>query len=318
MATLKKKIGVGVLALLGIVVIGLVAWPIMLNTEAEELTNEVRAQAPGSFATLSDGIVHYELAGPDSGQLVVLVHGFSVPAYIWDPTFAGLAEGGFRVLRYDLFGRGYSDRPETAYDRAFFERQLLDLLDALELEEPVDLIGLSMGGAVIAGFAARYPDKVRKLVFLDPMNQGADVSPMDVPLLGSYLMQVMLAPSMADGQLDDFYDPSRFSGWPERFREQMRYKGFRRAILSTIQHYAPVDHQANFEQVAASGIPTMLIWGKEDTVVPFTDHERVHGILQGELLIVEQTGHIPHYERPDLVNPPLISFLQGDDEQSED
>src|ERR1017187_5282006 len=75
------------------------------NTELYSLDESVRKNAPGSFIHLSDGITHYELSGPDTGKLVVLVHGFSVPYYIWDSTFSRLVQQGFRVLRYDEYGR---------------------------------------------------------------------------------------------------------------------------------------------------------------------------------------------------------------------
>ena len=81
-------------------------------------------------------MVHYELEGPADGQPVVLVHGFSVPYYIWDPTFPALAAAGLRVLRYDLFGRGYSDRPDLPYTMELFVRQLKDLLEALQVNKP--------------------------------------------------------------------------------------------------------------------------------------------------------------------------------------
>ena len=74
----------------------------------------------GSYVSLGAGVTHFELAGPPDAQTVVLVHGFSVPYYIWDPTFDALAAAGFRVLRYDLFGRGWSDRPERALQSRIF------------------------------------------------------------------------------------------------------------------------------------------------------------------------------------------------------
>ena len=84
------------------------------------------------------------------------MHGFSVPYFIWDPTFKFLTKSGFRVLRYDLFGRGYSDRPKLRYDIDLFCKQLRELLDTLGFEQ-INLMGLSMGGPITATFTARYP-----------------------------------------------------------------------------------------------------------------------------------------------------------------
>ena len=81
-------------------------------------------------------MTHYQLAGPPAVHTVVLVHGFSVPYYIWDPTFDGLVAAGFRVLRYDLFGRGWSDRPDARYDPNFFDEQLVQLLGAPGFANP--------------------------------------------------------------------------------------------------------------------------------------------------------------------------------------
>ena len=93
-------------------------------SESRVLDDEARRSVAGDFIRLPDGMVHYELDGPPDGQAVVLVHGFSVPYYIWDPTFPALVAAGFRVLRYDLFGRGYSDRPDLPYTMDLFVRQL--------------------------------------------------------------------------------------------------------------------------------------------------------------------------------------------------
>jgi len=78
------------------------------NLEKLQLNAAVREKLPGSFVQLPDGVMHYELAGPADGRLVVLIAGFSAPYTVWDPTFAALTQAGFRVLRYDHFGRGYS------------------------------------------------------------------------------------------------------------------------------------------------------------------------------------------------------------------
>jgi len=104
------------------------------------LDDAARRHAPGDFIRLPDGMVHYELAGPADKTQVVFVHGFSVPYYIWDHTFPALAEAGFRALRYDLFGRGYSDRPDLPYNLELFVRQLRDLLTALQIPGPIALV----------------------------------------------------------------------------------------------------------------------------------------------------------------------------------
>lgn len=136
--------------------------------ETQELDAAARAAAPGQFVTLTEGRTHYELAGPPDAPAVMLIHGFSTPYFIWDPTFVELVAAGFRVLRHDLFGRGYSARPDVVYDQILFDRQLGELLDALGLTAPVHLVGLSMGSAIVVGFTARQPLRVSRLALLAP------------------------------------------------------------------------------------------------------------------------------------------------------
>ena len=138
------------------------------RTETKELDDEARRMTGGSFVQLSDGITHYELSNITRDQTVVLVHGFSTPYFIYDPTFHFLTQNGFRVLRYDLFGRGFSDRPQLPYNIDLFVKQLSDLLDALRLARPVNLIGLSMGGPATAAFTMRFQQRVKSLTLIDP------------------------------------------------------------------------------------------------------------------------------------------------------
>jgi len=265
---MKKFLAV-ILTLVAILVVVLAALPLFLDPEKANLSPEIRSQVPGSFVELPEGFVHYELAGREAGHVVALIHGASVPYYVWDPTFEALANNGFRVLRYDLFGRGYSDRPKATYDRAFFEGQLLNLLDALKISRPVDVVGLSMGGAVAVGFTASHPQRVRKLVLIDPHHAAFDISLLGVPMLGEYLMSVFLAPSLPERQMEYFYQPERFPEWSALFREQMKYKGFRRALLSNFRNFLSKDQLAAYKRVDRLNKPVLLIWGKQDQPHPY-------------------------------------------------
>ena len=282
------------------------------DPETDSLTDVVRQNAGGSFLKLPDGVVHYELAGAEDARTVVLVHGFSVPYYIWDPTGAALLQAGFRVLRYDLYGRGYSDRPDVAYDADLFDRQLLLLLSGLQISGPVDLVGLSMGGPIVITFAGRHPEKVRTLSLLDPVYGPGHKPPFHLraPLLGEYFMGVFMAPSLPEAQREDFYHPERFPSWPDQYRVQMQYRGFRRALLSTIRTYFARDVREDYRRVGQSGRPVLLIWGKEDRTVPLArSAEILRAIPQAEFHTIEETAHLPHYERPEIVNPMLVRFL---------
>ncbi len=283
--------------------------------ENQELNEATRAGIPGAFIRLPLGVTHYELGGPEKAPTVVLVHGFSVPYYIWDPTFRALSEAGLRVLRYDLFGRGYSDRPRVKYDLDLFVRQLHDLLEALEIDEPVDLIGLSMGGPITAGFIQRYPQRVRRVVWIDPagarpIGLSRLLKVATLPGIGELALALFGRESLVKGIASDFFDPALVAEFQERYRVQMQFKGFRAAILSTVRSGMLGSFMEVYREVGNLGKPTLLIWGKNDTTVPL-DHSRdlLAAVPHAEFHLIEACGHIPHYERPQEVNPLLLRFL---------
>ena len=92
-----RKIGWVFAALILLAAIVLVVLLQRADTESSALDDGARGLAPGLFVELPDGWTHYDVAGPESGQVLILVHGFSVPYYIWDSTFETLAAAGFRV-----------------------------------------------------------------------------------------------------------------------------------------------------------------------------------------------------------------------------
>lgn len=283
--------------------------------EDKELNDTTRAGVAGAFVRLPEGITHYEMDGAATAPTVVLVHGFSVPYYIWDPTFQVLRQAGLRVLRYDLFGRGYSDRPRRKYDLNFFVRQLHDLLRALDIQGAVDLVGLSMGGPITAGFIRQYPQQVRRVVWIDPAGaRPIGLSPLlkvaTLPGIGELALALFGRESLVKGIASDFFDPTLVAEFQERYRVQMQFKGFRAAILSTVRSGMLGSFIEVYREVGRLGKPTLLIWGKNDTTVPL-DHSRdlLAAVPHAEFHLIEACGHIPHYERPQEVNPILLRFL---------
>ncbi len=301
-----KKI---IYAIVLLILIGLITAPIYYNLETQQLTVEVRKTTDGSYIELSQGITHYQQANKGADKTVVLVHGFSVPYYIWQPTYAFLAEQGFHVIRYDLLGRGYSDRPDLIYDQALFDKQLMDLLAGLAIDKPVDIIGLSMGGAIVAKFAADHPEKVNKVIFVDPSHRPFYSDKLGIPIIGEFIATVFMMPKAAEGQTSDFYKPEDFPEWTVKYQDQMQYKGFRNAILSTLRNFAKPDKLCLYEKIGNSGMESLLIWGRQDKTLPLTDSVRVAKALKTETFIVEESGHLPHYEHPEIVNPKILSFL---------
>lgn len=291
-------------------------WDFIYRGETKTLDDATRETASsGVYIKLSQGTTHIELGGAASGRPVVLIHGFSVPYFIWDPTFSGLASAGFRVLRYDLFGRGLSDRPVTKYDLNLFVRQLSDLLDGLKFQK-VDLIGLSMGGAIASAFTVQSPRKVNRLVLIDPVG----VAPMPLsalyraailPGISELILGLAGTESILGGLASDFFDPTHIKLFKDQYLKQMQIKGFKRAILSTVRNKTVDGFPKVYEQLGRlDAIPKLLLWGRNDQTLPLVQSDQLRKLLPNtEFHVMDDCGHIPHYERPEMVNPILINFL---------
>ena len=284
-----------------------------VDPERRDIDDTVRASAPGQFVRLSDGYTHYEIGGPAGDRVVVLAAGVSVPYYIWDPTFTALVQAGFRVLRYDYYGRGYSDRPDIGYTQAMYVRQLAELLNALQITQPIDLAGLSYGGSVVTSFADANPDRVRSLIYVDPSFWSPyEVSVLDgMPAVWNYLTAVLDERWWPDSQLEDFLHPERFPDWPDRYKVQLQYRGFRRAQHSTAVANARIDQGPELRRVGEHPRPVIAFWGKDDHSVPFEfSATLLQAMPRARLVPVDESGHLPQWERPDVVHPALIAFLR--------
>ncbi|MBA3658717.1 MAG: alpha/beta fold hydrolase [Gemmatimonadales bacterium] len=288
------------------------------DPERRTLDAAARSGIAGRFLRLDDGVTHVEIAGPDTGQVVVLAAGFSVPAYIWDSLYQRLAGAGFRVLRYDYYGRGWSDRPDASYDQSLFVRQLGGLLDSLHIRKPVDLAGLSFGGTVATSFTARHPDRVRSLIYVDPVfNTGRPLPPEErsPQAWTTYMVDRGGTEAMATGQLDDFLHPERHPDWVSRYRVQQQFRGTREALRRTRVAIAEAPRQAaELRALGAQARPVLIVWGREDRAAPFAGSRALRAAMpRARFVPVDSAAHLPHLEQPAIVAGEVVRFLRRAD-----
>jgi pimeloyl-ACP methyl ester carboxylesterase len=282
--------------------------------ECHQLNEQTRVGLNRKFIELPDGFVHYEMAGSPEEYTVILVHGFSVPSYIWDPTFTALSQAGLTILRYDLYGRGYSDRPRVDYSLDLFNRQLYHLITQLDIKPPVGIAGVSMGGPIAACFTAQNPGMVNRLCLIDPAGfttaKSLNASLIKTPLLGEILLDFWGDKVLVDGLAGDFYQPQLFPEYREKYLEPMHYRGFKRSLLSTLRQGVIEDQTHIYRQVNLLNIPTLIFWGKYDKTFPVANVEQVKLLLPAaEIRVIDNAGHVPHYEQPKEVNAKLITFF---------
>lgn len=306
---------------IGIVVLALAFWASWLwaGRDLKPLDDIERQRAPGAFADLAGAKVHYRLTGPEGAPVIVMVHGFSTPGFIFDQNAAALREAGFRVLQFDHLGRGWSDRPKAKYDADFYDWELLSLLDRLGIDKPAGLVGLSMGGPIVAEFAVRHPERVQRVFLFVPA--GLDVSGTDgfqasllrTPVIGDWLWRMVGLNTVAgDPQYDEFgLDPaSRLQG---DVREQMKYKGYGRALLSTFRNFHMSDRDDTWRALAATGIPVSAVFGDADPTIPVSSAARLAELVpDAKIMILEAGDHGLNYKRHREVNETLTDWFIAD------
>ena len=302
------------LAALGVLILVAVGLYSYARASVPPLDEEGRRAASGEFVKLSKGQVHFDWHGPVGGPVVVLVHGFSTPSFVWGGLLPKLTGAGLRVLTYDHYGRGFSDRPDLDYNATLFEEQLLELLASQGLQAPVALVGYSMGGAVATHFTAHHPSRVNQLALIAPagfpIGDGGAPGLLSTPVIGDWLMQVfgrqlLLARlSSSDNQVSALPD------FRERSEEQLQYDGYLRALLSTIRHFPMGGMELEFATVGRSDIPVFSIWGRLDQTIPIANAERVKAAIpQAEVEIIDRGTHAITYSEADRVANALVNFL---------
>jgi len=287
----------------------------MLDPEKRSIDAQARQAAPGRFVTLADGVTHYEVAGPDTGRVVLLAAAFSVPAWLSDSLFQRLGRAGFRAIRFDYYGRGWSDRPMVDYDLALFTRQMSGLLDSLHVSGAVDVVGISFGAAIVTEFADKAPDRVRSLVYIDPVfNTGRQLPPRERSAFAwsKYMVLRGGTEAMGTSQLDDFFYPDRHPDWVARYRVQFQFNGTREALRRTRAAIAVAPVQAEqIRRVGTNARPVLVVWGRQDSGAPFEESAALMAALpRGTLLAVDSAGHLPYLDQPDIVVPAVVQFFR--------
>jgi pimeloyl-ACP methyl ester carboxylesterase len=254
----------------------------------------------------------------DQGLPVVLIHGLGGSVENWMLNVHALAER-HQVYAVDLVGFGRSDRPSVPYSISYLTDFCQDFLTALEVER-ASLVGNATGGAVSLLLALRSPERVDKLVLVDSAGMGREVMALlrlaSLPVVG----ELVLRPSRANAKLyfrSCFYDPARIpEGVIEWGYEMMTLPGTQSAFLRTLCSMCNLwggkgedldTIQRNLQRITA---PALIVWGKQDKVLPVTHaHIAAEKLPNAELHIFERCGHMSMFECAQAFNALVLHFL---------
>jgi pimeloyl-ACP methyl ester carboxylesterase len=260
--------------------------------------------------------LHFESHG--SGEPVLCIHGFGASLYSWRHLAPALART-HRVVLLDLDGFGKSPKPaDGKYSIHDHVRRVSEFIRAHDLSG-VTLVGHSFGGGVALLVAlrlradAKYAPK--RLVLVDNIAYRQHL-PLFVRMLqspiGSLALRALPATALIRHVLKlAYFDDERIT--PEAVAEYARaldMPGGREAMARTAKGMIPPDIDDLTPRYRDIAIPTLILWGRQDAIVPLAIGERLHrAIADSELVVVERCGHIPHEECPDEAVRAVIDFM---------
>lgn len=274
--------------------------------------------AEASMLAGRHGQIHYEYSAPQAQcpwqATTVLVHGFSTPMWAWDHVYDALSNTGCGVLRFDLHGRGQSQSAKVDTFATFFD-QIDDLLATLQVTTPVNLVGWSMGGAIVSRYAQNWPAKVSRVVLVAPFSQKKEVWLINTPLWDWIMVGLVSRFEPEWGYKHNLANPEEFDhDWPkyaERFNQIKLTHGLAGSLLSSTRNIITHDQTKAYQWLGSSNIPVLLIWGQKDTVVPYGESEILRNAMpKARFAPIQDAGHAPQLERPNTFIPTLMDFLK--------
>jgi len=255
-----------------------------------------------------------------AGTPVILLHGFGGSMWQWEYQQVALS-AKVRVITPDLLGSGLSDKPDLEYRPDEMLAFLVGFLDAVRIRRAV-IVGHSMGAGLAIGMALDHPDRVAKLVLISGLpadvtgsltnptiRRALDTSaPAWLVSFGNWLFGGLFT----EGVLRELvYDQTKLTpAVLDRSQRNRKRPGLFGPLL-TVGKNLPVWESRFASRIGAISQPTLILWGEEDQVFPIEVGRRLHRQVPGSTFAgIPEAGHLPQWERPDIVNPRLIDFLQ--------
>lgn len=267
--------------------------------------------------------LYYEDHG--SGQPIILIHGYPLNSASWEKQIPVLLESGHRVIAYDRRGFGKSSQPTTGYNYDTFAADLHHVVTHLHLKDVI-LVGFSMGGGEVARYIGKYGSKnVSKAVIVSGVPpfllktadnpEGVDASVFEG------IQKTVAADRYAffTEFFKNFYNADIYLG--KRVSEQAIQASWMVAALSSaFASYAcvPTWHEDFRNDVAKIDVPTLVIHGDADRILPFSAAgERTAKLIKGAQLVVIQGGpHNVAWTHAEEVNHALLAFLKAEKKQA--
>ncbi len=273
---------------------------------------------PQDRTTQVGGVQARYWAEGSRGSPVILIHGIGEYLEMCWPNIIHLAQQ-HHVFAVDLPGFGRSDKPADApYGYPYFARFIRDFMSGLGLER-ASLVGHSMGGAVALQVAFTFPEKVDRLVLVGSAGLGREVNLMlrltSLPVLGEFITR----PSLQGSRLvfkSVVYDPALVTDEDVQFNYEISVRpGAKQTFLKTLRSIGNIFGQQLtatgpiLEHLPAITQPTLVLWGREDAIIPVKHADAARRIPNVRVRIFERCGHSPQFEHPEDFDQAVQEFL---------
>jgi pimeloyl-ACP methyl ester carboxylesterase len=246
---------------------------------------------------------------------IVLLHGFDSSVLEFRRLVPRLAEPNNRqIWAIDLLGFGFTDRPaDVRFSPDSIKTHLYYSWKTL-INQPMILVGASMGGAAAIDFALTYPEAVQQLVLIDSagFSAGPAMGKLMVPPLGNlataFLRNLKVRQNIS---LRAYHDPSYASADALRCAAlHLERHGWQQALIAFTKSGGYGSFRSRLGQLQA---PTLIIWGENDRILGTADAEKLRqAIPQSQLVWITACGHVPHLEKPETVAAAILDFIDTD------
>ena len=226
--------------------------------------NEFRLNSGYQEVKLSDGITSYKDIGEKNNKVIVLVHGATFGSLAYEEYVNVFLENNYRVITYDQYGRGYSDRVLSNVSIELMERQLKELIEHCEVEDVI-LYGVSFGAAVVAKYASNNKENISFIGYQVPVINSANVpllSIVKIPLYGDLLSRGFLVPSVLKRieEYEDLMSKKLIDHYIGQFEVKGTEKFFKQFFLGNAMGNRLNDHNI----IGSNSIPSYFAYAEDD------------------------------------------------------
>ncbi len=268
---------------------------------------QVDISIPGRQQPIQTSYVHQG----NGRQPILLLHGFDSSVLEFRRLIPRLAVS-HATWGVDLLGFGFNQRPlDIPYTTDSIKTHLYQFWQTL-INQPIILVGASMGGAAAIDFSLTYPDVVKKLVLIDSagLTGGSPISKLMFPPLDTWATDFLRNPKIRQSISRAAYKNKEFASLDAQICASLHLgmENWHRSLIAFTKSggYRPF----RFTTLNKISQPTLILWGDSDKILGVKDAVRFkRGIPHSKLVWIENCGHVPHLEQPEITAQAILSFV---------